>query len=324
MDLYRFPGHDGPHADPLPDRVVTRRGALLFAGLCLAWGIPYLLIKIAVDELTPVALVFLRTGLAAVLLLPLALARGQVLPVLRRWRPLLAYTVIEMAIPWVLLTEAERHLTSSLTGLLIAAVPLVGAALAFFGSARERTGPVALAGLLLGMLGVGVLVGFDVDGANLGAVGALGVVVVCYAVGPAILARSLGDLSGLGVVACSLAICALLYTPLGVFQLPNSMPSRPVVVSVLLLVVICTAVAFLLLFALVAEIGPVRATVITYVNPAVAVAAGAIVLDEAITVVTVIGFTLIIAGSVLATRRGRERAAAREPVRCEAVAAEPH
>jgi drug/metabolite transporter (DMT)-like permease len=324
MDLYRFPGHDGPHADPLPDRVVTRRGALLFAGLCLAWGIPYLLIKIAVDELTPVALVFLRTGLAAVLLLPLALARGQVLPVLRRWRPLLAYTVIEMAIPWVLLTEAERHLTSSLTGLLIAAVPLVGAALAFFGSARERTGPVALAGLLLGMLGVGVLVGFDVDGANLGAVGALGVVVVCYAVGPAILARSLGDLSGLGVVACSLAICALLYTPLGVFQLPNSMPSRPVVVSVLLLVVICTAVAFLLLFALVAEIGPVRATVITYVNPAVAVAAGAIVLDEAITVVTVIGFALIIAGSVLATRRGRERAAAREPVRCEAVAAEPH
>jgi drug/metabolite transporter (DMT)-like permease len=102
------------------------------------------------------------------------------------------------------------------------------------------------------------------------------------------------------------------------------MPSRPVVVSVLLLVVICTAVAFLLLFALVAEIGPVRATVITYVNPAVAVAAGAIVLDEAITVVTVIGFALIIAGSVLATRRGRERAAAREPVRCEAVAAEPH
>jgi drug/metabolite transporter (DMT)-like permease len=294
---------------------MTRRGALLFAGLCLAWGIPYLLLKVAVDELTPAALVFLRTGLAAALLLPIALARGQVMPVLRRWRPLLAYTVIEMAIPWFLLTEAERHLTSSLTGLLIAAVPLVGAALAWaggwFGGTRERTGPVALAGLLLGMLGVGALVGFDVDGSNLGAVAALAVVVVGYAIGPAILARSLGDLSGLGVVATSLAICALGYAPFAVPQLPTSMPSRPVVISVGLLVVVCTAIAFLLLFALVAEVGPVRATVITYVNPAVAVAAGAIVLDEPITVATIVGFGLIIVGSVLATRRARPPA---EPV----------
>ena len=305
---------------------MTRRGALLFAGLCLAWGIPYLLIKIAVDELTPTALVFLRTGLAAALLLPIALARGQVMPVLRRWRPLLAYTVIEIAVPWYLLTEAERHLTSSLTGLLIAAVPLVGAALAWFGSARERTGPVALTGLALGMLGVGALVGFDVDGSNLGAVGAVGVVAVGYALGPAILARYLGDLPGLGVVACSLTLCAVGYAPFAAFQLPTSMPSQSVVISVVLLATVCTAVAFLLLFELVAEIGPVRATVITYVNPAVAVAAGAIVLSEPITVATLLGFGLIIIGSVLATRRGRlplEPSALGEPAEPEGATG-PH
>lgn len=110
----------------------------MFAALCLVWGIPYLLIKVAVDELTPSALVFLRTALAAALLLPIALARGQVRPVLRRWRPLLAYSVVEIAVPWRLLTDAEQHLTSSLTGLLIAAVPLVGAALAWIIGTRER------------------------------------------------------------------------------------------------------------------------------------------------------------------------------------------
>jgi drug/metabolite transporter (DMT)-like permease len=290
------------HADHHAEQPLTRRGALLFAALCLVWGIPYLLIKIAVDELAPIALVFLRTGLAAALLLPIALARGQVMPVLRRWRPLLAYTVIEMSIPWLLLTEAERHLTSSLTGLLIAAVPLVGVALAWFGNSGERTGPVGLAGLLIGVLGVGALVGFDVSGANLGAVAALAVVAVGYAVGPAILARSLGDLPGLGVVATSLVLAAVGYAPFALPQLPASTPSTSVIVSVVLLAVVCTAAAFLLFFGLVAEVGPVRATVITYVNPAVAVAAGALVLDEPVTVVMVVGFVLIITGSVFATR----------------------
>ena len=153
------------------------------------------------------------------------------------------------------------------------------------------------------MVGVGALVGFDVGGSDLGAVGAVGVVVICYALGPAILARYLGDLPGLGVVASSLTICAIGYAPFGIPQLPNAMPSQSVVVSVVLLAVVCTAIAFLLLFELVAEIGPVRSTVITYVNPAVAVAAGAIVLSEPITVATMVGFALIIAGSVLATRR---------------------
>jgi len=292
---------------------VTRRGPVLFAALCVVWGIPYLLIKVAVGELSPVTLVFLRTGLATVLLLPLAFARGMVRPVLAKWRPLLAFTAVEIAAPWLLLSDAERHLTSSLSGLLIAAVPLVGAGLALLRADGDRVGPVGLLGLVLGLAGVAALVGLDVHGSQAGAVVEIAGVVLGYAVGPVIMNRSLGDVPALGVVAVSLSLCTAGYAPFAVPALPHTWPRPAVVASVVLLAVVCTAVAFLLMFALVAEVGPVRATVITYVNPAVAVAAGVLILDEPLTAATLVGFVLVIAGSVLATRRRRARAPA-EPV----------
>jgi len=276
---------------------------VLFAALCVVWGIPYLLIKVAVDELSPVALVFLRTGIAAVLLLPLAVARGTVRPVLARWRPLLAFSAVEIAGPWLLLSDAERHLTSSLSGLLIAAVPLVGAGLALLRTDGDRIGRVGLLGLLLGLLGVAALVGLDVHGTQVWAVVEIAGVVLGYATGPVIMTRSLAGLPSVGVVAVSLALCAVAYAPFALPALPDAPPRPAVLVSVVLLAVVCTAVAFLLMFGLVAEVGPVRATVITYVNPAVAVAAGVIILNEPLTVATVVGFVLVIAGSVLATRR---------------------
>jgi drug/metabolite transporter (DMT)-like permease len=299
---------------------MSRRAWVLFASLCVVWGIPYLLIKVAVAELSPAALVFVRTGLAAVLLLPVALARGQVWPVLRRWRPLLVYSAVEIAVPWLLLSAAETRLSSSLSGLLIAAVPLVGAALAW-SSGRDRIGRVGLTGLLLGFAGVAALVGIDVRGTQWPAVLAVAVVVVGYAVGPVIMVRQLSDLPALGVVATSLTLCAVAYAPFGLLTWPSTVPSGSVLVSVVLLATVCTAAAFLLLFALVAEIGPVRATVITYVNPAVAVAAGAVVLNERITAGTLIGFVLIILGSVLATRRPRAEAGRPPGVQAQPVAA---
>jgi drug/metabolite transporter (DMT)-like permease len=117
---------------------MTRRGALLFAAMCVIWGIPYLLIRVAVRELTPVTLVFARTGIAALLLLPIALMRDELRPLARRVLPLLAFTIIEIAVPWLLLSHAETRLTSSLTGLLIAAVPLVGAVVTTLGRATRR------------------------------------------------------------------------------------------------------------------------------------------------------------------------------------------
>ena len=282
---------------------MTRRGWLLFVTMCVVWGIPYLLIKVAVRDLSPVSLVFFRTGIAALLLVPVAVARGHFLPVFRRWRPLVLYTIVEMAVPWLLLSRAEQRLSSSLTGLLVAAVPLVGAVLARTTGDRERLEPRRIVGLLVGIGGVAALVGLDLGSVDLPSLGGMAVVIVGYAVGPVILSRSLGDLPGLGVVAASLALCAVGYLPFALTQLPAAVPGPAVLASVLLLAVVCTAVAFLVFFALIAEVGPSRSLVFTYVNPAVAVTLGVVLLNEPLTLATGIGFVLVIVGSVLATRR---------------------
>jgi drug/metabolite transporter (DMT)-like permease len=276
---------------------------VLFAAMGVIWGIPYLLIKVAIDELSPSTLVLARTALATVILLPVALARGRLPEVLRAWRPVVAFAVVEIMAPWLLLGVAEQHLSSSLTGLLIAGVPLVGAVLAVVTRSDDRLDRRRVAGLLLGFAGVAALVGFEVGGGDVGAVLAVAVVAVCYAVGPLILSRWLSHLPGLGVITLSLALTALVYLPLGIAQAPSSWPSTKVVLAVCGLAVVCTAVAFLVFFALIAEIGPTRSTVITYVNPAVAVLLGVTLLDESFTAATAVGFVLILAGSVLATRR---------------------
>jgi len=157
---------------------MSRRAVLLFVALGVAWGIPYLLIKVAVEELTPAELVLARTTMAAALLLPVAIARGAVVPVLRHWRWLVAFTVAEIAIPWLALGSAEERLSSSTTGLLLAAVPLVGLAVAFVSGRAERLTGSAWLGLALGVAGVAALVGLDVGSSDLGAVAALGVTVV--------------------------------------------------------------------------------------------------------------------------------------------------
>jgi drug/metabolite transporter (DMT)-like permease len=296
---------------------VSRRAALLFLGLGVAWGIPYLLIKVAVGELSPSELVLGRTGLAALILLPIALARGAVRPLLRRWHWLLLFATVEIAVPWVLLGSAETRLPSSTTGLLIAAVPLAGLAIAFATGRAERLTPVAWLGLLLGVVGVTALVGLDVGGSDLGAVAEVGVVVVGYAAGPAILSRPLRGLPGIGIMASALTVTAAAYVPVVLVAdgVPGPLPSAKVVWSVVALAAVCTAAAFMLLFALVTEVGPVRATTITYLNPAVAVVAGALVLDEPVTVWTVVGFALVVTGSYLVNRGGRPEA----PIEAELV-----
>jgi drug/metabolite transporter (DMT)-like permease len=282
---------------------VSRRGWLLFGAMGVIWGIPYLLIKVAVGELSPASLVFLRTTTGTVLLLPIAIRRGAIREALAHWRWVVVYTVVEVAIPWLLLSDGETHISSSLAGLLIAAVPFVGALLALVLGADERLDARRLSGLLIGFVGVGALVGFDVSGGNLGAVGEIAVVTVCYALGPMVISRRLRGLPAVGVIATSLALTAVAYAPAGILQLPNHAPSVKVMLAMAALGLVCTAVGFILFFALIAEVGPVRATVITYVNPAVALVLGVLILGEPFTAATAVGFALILAGSYLATRR---------------------
>jgi drug/metabolite transporter (DMT)-like permease len=282
------------------------------------WGIPYLLIKVAVEEIEPSVLVLGRTALAGLLLLPIALARGHLRGLRSAWLPILAFALIEIAGPWLLLGVAEQRLSSSLTGLLLASVPLVAALLAWLGAGRwtssdDRPDARRVLGLLVGVAGVSALVGFEVGSGDAGAVVAVAGVSVLYAIGPIILTRWLSDLPGLGVITVSLLVTALIYLPIGVAQAPAELPSGKVVWSVVGLAVVCTALAFVVFFELIAEVGPSRATVITYLNPAVALLLGVAILDEAFSVATAVGFALILLGSVLATRSRRPLGSERVP-----------
>ena len=282
---------------------MTRRGWVLFATMALIWGIPYLFIKIAVGELTPATLVFLRTAIGTVLLLPLAATRKELTPLARHWKWILIYTFVEVAAPWFLLSDAERRISSSLTGLLIAATPSLGAILAWATSGQDRLDRRRIVGLAVGFVGVAALVGLDFGTNDLSAVGEVLLVALGYASGATIISRKLSTLPSLGVVAASLAITALVYGPVGIAQLPPTLPSPAIVFAVAVLSVVCTALAFVLFFALIAEAGSARATVITYVNPAVALALGVALLNEPLTVGIASGFVLIVLGSILATRR---------------------
>jgi len=293
---------------------MSRRSWLLFAAMCVIWGVPYLMIRVAVREVSPGTLVFARTTLGALLLLPIAIKRNALRPVLRKWRPLVAYTAIEVAAPWLLLGDAETKLSSSLTGLLVAAVPLVGVAVARLQGTDDPVDAVRGFGLLLGIGGVVALLGLDVGEVHAGPLVEVAVVVVCYALGPAIISRHLSDVPVMGVVVLSLALTAVGYLPVAVLNPPEHLPAN-VVWSVIGLATICTALAFIVFFALIAAIGPARATVITYVNPAVAVLLGVLLLDEHFTVGMAVGFPLILLGSVLAARKRTARqSAAAAPV----------
>jgi drug/metabolite transporter (DMT)-like permease len=212
-------------------------------------------------------------------------------------------------VPWVLLARAETRLTSSLTGLLIAAVPLVGALTVTLTGSRERLGRRRWLGLLVGIAGVAAIVGLDVGRVSILALVEIAFVAIGYAIGPIILSRSLGDMPALGVVSASLALTAIVYAPFAAARWPNETPSAHVLESVAGLALLCTALAFLLFFALIASVGPVRATVITYVNPAVAAVLGVAVLGEHLTAGMVLGFALVLAGCVLATGRSPEAVA---------------
>jgi drug/metabolite transporter (DMT)-like permease len=297
---------------------MTRRSWALFAAMCVIWGIPYLLIRVAVRDVPPGTLVFLRTSIGGLVLLPLAISRGGFAEVLRRWRPLLAFTLLEMAVPWLLLSDAEQHLSSSLTGLLIAAVPLVGVLAARLSGSAEHTDAVQWVGLLIGIVGVAMLVGLDfgtIRGAAL--VEVLGVV-VGYAVAPVIMSRRLSDLPSLPVVCTALLAVAVGYLPYAILRPPTHVAAHGWE-SIAVLGLVCTALAFVLFFALINAIGPARAVVITYVNPAVAVLFGVLLLGEDFTLGMGVGFPLILLGSVLAARRRPAAAAVPEAVICETV-----
>lgn len=287
---------------------MTRRGWALFIAVGVIWGLPYLLIRVSMREVSPAFLVLVRTGGGALLLAPFAARRGALRGVLARWKALVALTLVELAVPWWFLFDAEKKLPSSLAGLLVAAVPIASAAIALV-TGTDRLDRRRATGLAVGLAGVAALVGFDVSSADIWAAASLLFVAVGYALGPWVIGRHLSDLPGPSVMTASLALCAIVYAPLGIIERPEHALSASVLASIVGLAVVCTAVAFVAFFALVAEVGPMRSTVVTYLNPAVAVLLGVIVLGEPFGLATAAGFVLVLGGSFLATRSLRQATA---------------
>lgn len=287
---------------------MSRRGWVLFLTMAVIWGVPYLLIKVAVGEVSPVVVVFARCAVGAALLLPWTVARGQLRPALRHWKALLLFTVLEMTGPWLLLAYAETSLSSSLTGLLVAAVPFVAALAARLAGDEDRLSPVRISGMLLGLLGIVALLGLDVGGSELLPLAAVALVVVGYATAPMVVTHKLSDVPGVAASSIALFVTAVVYAP---FALPRlgevRSASGEALLSLVVLGVVCTALALALFFALIREVGPQRALVITFLNPAVAVLLGVLLLDEPFTLGLAIGLPVILAGCVLATRRSRAR-----------------
>jgi drug/metabolite transporter (DMT)-like permease len=283
---------------------VSARAWTLFAAVSTLWGVPYLFIKIGVDGgVPPFVLAWARIVLGAAVLLGLAARSGLLHQVRGHWRGLVAYAVLEISLPFPLIATGERHVASSLAAIIIAAVPLIVALLALRFDREERATGRRLVGLLTGLLGVVLLVGLDASGSltALLSAGAILLAAVGYAAGPLILKRHLGDLDPRVAMGASLAIAAVVLTPFAILQAPSRVPTTGALGAVVVLGLVCTALAFVLMALLIAEIGAARSVVITYVNPIIAVALGVALLGERPGAGAVAGLLLILAGSWLST-----------------------
>jgi drug/metabolite transporter (DMT)-like permease len=280
---------------------VNRRAWTLFLLVSVLWGIPYFLIKIAIEDLSPLLLVAGRVTIAALVLLPVAALRGTLGALRGRMRTVAVLAVLHIVVPFLLITYGETHISSSLTGLLIAIEPVLIAVL------MSRTEPLTsgrLAGLILGFAGVAVLVGVNVSGDRLGLLGA-GMVLaaaVGYALATVLVQRRAADLPPEALAGGTTAISAVVLAPFAVFALPDRTVRPEAWVSLVVLGVFCTAVALLAFYQLVGVAGSNRAGLVTYVNPVVAVLLGVVLLNEHLGVSTVAGFALVAAGCWLSTR----------------------
>jgi drug/metabolite transporter (DMT)-like permease len=283
---------------------VSTRAWAIFGAVSVLWGIPYLFIKIAVDDGVPPAfLAWVRVILAAALLLAMAWRAGTLGTLAGRWRWLAAFAVAEITIPFPLIAAGEQHVASSLAAIVIATAPLFVAVLAIRFDASERVNGRRLAGLLIGLAGVVALVGIDVAGKTDELLGALAVLAAafCYAVGPMVLKRHLAELDQRASMGAALAIAALLLTPAVALDPPSAPIPGDAIAALIALGLLCTAAAFVLYGMLIAEVGAGRALVVTYINPVVAVALGVAILGERPGAGAIAGLLLILAGSWLST-----------------------
>jgi drug/metabolite transporter (DMT)-like permease len=279
---------------------MSRRGWTLFLAMAVIWGIPYLLIRVAVRQLDPGVMVLLRTAPASVLLMPIVIARRQIPVLVKNLRWIIIFAVVEFGIPWYCMATAEKHISSSLTSLLICCVPLFAVIAQRLRSTGEHISQRRYFGLGIGAVGVALLVGLDLRGGSITWIGLMMVVCLGYCIGPIILATKLAHVPGVVVVAGATAFVAICWIPWSVAHWPSHV-SGETWSCMAVLSVVCTATAFLVFFELVKEVGSSRSVVVTYFNTAIAVVLGVVGLHETLTAGIVFGFPLVLVGCIFAT-----------------------
>lgn len=291
---------------------MSRRAWALFALLSVVWGVPYLMIKVAVTEVSVPFLVFARSAVGAAILFPVALRDRGFAPLSGHLIPVAGFALVEMIVPWGLLAHGEVRLNSSTAGLLIAATPIVTVMLGKLFSGAEPLGRVRRTGLTLGFAGVGVLAAPELGGDVL-SIAEIVIAAACYAGGSIVAARWLMNVPAIPMTVTCLAIASAVYLVPAFTTRPDSVPSRPVIAAIVGLGVVSTALAFASFFLLIREVGAERAVVITYVAPAVAVAAGVTLLSEPLDARIAVSFVLILCGSYMATGRSTPAPQVAEP-----------
>jgi drug/metabolite transporter (DMT)-like permease len=287
---------------------MSRKALWLFLAAGLAWGVPYFFIAIAVQDFSTYSIVLFRVIIGAAVLIPLALKSGALKLAIKHWRWVLLFAVLEMVAPWWLITEAANHISSGLTGLLIATVPFFAVLIASFLGDKSVWHPKTIFGLVLGFTGVVALIGIDSIAGFIDPLWVAAVILasVGYALAPAIIAHKIGFVPTAGVISLSMVMVGIIYLIPALTQLPAEIAAGPALeswIAIVILGVVCSAVAFVIFFALIKEIGAARATLITYLNTLVALVLGIVFLDEPITPGLIIGIPLVLIGSWFAGRR---------------------
>jgi drug/metabolite transporter (DMT)-like permease len=301
---------------------VNRRAWIQMSVLAALWGASYMFIKVALDDVSPFVVVWVRLVLAALVLLPIAHHRGALSELRPHLSTVLFLSIIQVAAPFLLITFGEKHIASSLAGILVASAPIFTALLAFRLDRAELATGWRLVGIMVGIVGVVLLFGVDLSGDSAALLGGLMVLLASlgYAIGPFEMKRKLQGVQPVGIAAATMTLAALLLTPIIPFVWPAQAPGLDTVASLLALGAGGTGVAFLIFYTLIAEVGPGRATVVAYIAPAFSVVYGVVLLDEAFTAGTAAGLALILGGSWLAaggsiSRSGLSRSSVPAPAR---------
>jgi drug/metabolite transporter (DMT)-like permease len=295
----------------------------LLAIVAAIWGASYLFIKVAVDEVEPTAMMFLRLVLATAVLVPVLAwrvgPREAVADVRSTGWQAFGVGFLNAAFPFVLIAWGEKYVDSGVAAIANATVPIFVVLLAIWFNPSERVRGVRLAGILLGLVGVGVLAGLHPEGGWWAVAGTLAIVVasLSYAGANHFVQHNFGGTAPLVIATVSCATGALILAPFAVVQWPDQMPSWEAIGSIVALGVFGTAIALLFFYRLLKLYGAARSSLVTYLLPPVALVYGVLILDEQVTLNAALGLVLILAGVAFGSGAGarllRRRRPAPEP-----------